>query len=367
MVRILRGFLFLALVVGINFTCFSQQSKDTLESKKRNLQGFPIVYYAPETSLGFGAFGVYAFKFKKDSISSRASSVNVGAAYTLRNQVLFYAPFTILSNNDTNRFLGEIGYYKYMYFYFGIGNEKGSFEDKKEQYNVSFPRARLSYLRRMNKNLFIGVRGAYDNYFQISYSDSSRIVKEKPTGYNAGVNLGVGPAFLIDSRDELYYPRKGWLLDCNSTVDLGKVVSNYTFTRINLEISNFQKIFEKSVLGMNLNYQYGSSQTPFYHLPLLGGGKRLRGQFEGEFRDKNTWQTQIEFRQEFFKNWGAVAFIGVGWVAPNWNSWRMDQVKEGYGLGLRYKLNKKEHINLRLDVGFSHNKILPYFTIGEAF
>ncbi len=71
-----------------------------------------------------------------------------------------------------------------------------------------------------------------------------------------------------------------------------------------LDVSYFFSPFKlkRSVVGLNVNMQFNSGDVPFYQLSLLGGSKRLRGQFEGEFRDNLALQSQLEWRQEVFKN-----------------------------------------------------------------
>jgi hypothetical protein len=42
-------------------------------------------------------------------------------------------------------------------------------------------------------------------------------------------------------------------------------------------------------------------------------------------------------------------------------------LKPSLGSGLRYAIDKKEKLNLRLDVGFGHHSYGLYFNITEAF
>jgi hypothetical protein len=329
--------------------------------------GIPVAYYTPETGFALGVLGIMNFNWKKDSLNARVSSVTLGFALTVKNQLLFYLPFNLLLKKDNIRLNGEIGYYKYTYFFYGIGNLAGAFDQKEESFQVTFPRVRLSALKKVTSNIFVGARLAFDSYSDLRLTENSKILVGNLTGIQVGKNLGFGPAILYDSRSSIFYPRKGMLVDINNTNDLGKIVSDYAFSRLIVDASCFVSPFKKSVIGYNLFYQQNTGNIPFYHLSMLGGNKRLRGQFEGEFREKYAWQTQLEWRQELIKNWGVAAFLGIGWVAPNWNSLQLKNQHMGYGVGVRYKLNKKDHINVRLDIGFGNGKTYPYLTIGEAF
>lgn len=358
--------LFLVIVV-LGITRVGRAQDSVSQTKRKSLSGFPIAYYTPETGIAVGALGLLTWNWQADSLQAKRSSTTFGFAYTSRKQILFYLPFNFFFKNDNYRLNGELGYYDYVYFYYGIGNVSGTFDEKQEKFEISFPRLRFTGLTKVRPNLFLGVKYAFDAYSNLKVESMGLLDSLRPTGVNAGVNAGLGPALLYDSRNSVFYPRSGILLDINSTFDLGKYVSDYKFTRLTADLSGFYSPFKKSVIGFNVNYQQSTGDVPFYQLSLLGGSKRLRGQFEGEFRDKMAWQTQVEWRQEFLKNWGFTAFVGAGWVAPNWESWQIKNQKIGSGVGLRYKLNKKDHINIRLDVGFGGGKVYPYLTIGEAF
>lgn len=359
--RIILSFIFWVIILPI----FGQ---DSLNEKPRiRLFGLPAAYFTPETGFAGGAFGVMSFNWNKDTLLAQISNITLGFAITTKKQILFYMPFNLLLKNNTYLTSGEIGYYKYTYFFYGIGNVSGTAEEKAESFRVTFPRLRLTALKKVSKNMYFGFRGSFDSYSDMQLSQNSKIRKDSLTGIQTGENLGFGPAFLLDARSSIFYPRRGVLIDINNTNDLGKIVSDYAFSRLLVDMSVFISPFKKSVVGYNFFYQQNTGNVPFYHLSMIGGGKKLRGQFEGEFREKYAWQTQLEWRQEFLKNWGAAAFIGIGWVAPNWNSLQWKNQHVGYGVGIRYKLNKKDHINIRFDVGFSKGKVYPYLTLGEAF
>jgi hemolysin activation/secretion protein len=118
---------------------------------------------------------------------------------------------------------------------------------------------------------------------------------------------------------------------------------------------------------LNLNLQSNAGDVPFYQLILFGGSKRLRAKFEGEFRDNLALQGQLEWRQEVFKNWKFTAFVRLGYVADGFENLQVKNQKVGSSVGVRYKLNKKDHVNIRLDVSFGNGKVYQYITIGEAF
>jgi hypothetical protein len=77
--------------------------------------------------------------------------------------------------------------------------------------------------------------------------------------------------------------------------------------------------------------------------------------------------TQAEYRVELKKRLGVVAFGGVGGIARRWSDFRSDGLLPGGGVGLRFKLDKKNHINYRIDLGFGREGHTLSIGVGEAF
>ena len=144
---------------------------DTIERdtvNRNSLYALPVLFYTPETGLGFGVAGVYAFHLRNDSLSARPSSVQMVAAYTLQKQLLVYFPYTLFLKNGDYYSYGELGYYRYVYQFFGIGNEVDpNFE---EAYSVNFPRIRITALKRVSPAVYVGFRYWFED-FQIAETD----------------------------------------------------------------------------------------------------------------------------------------------------------------------------------------------------
>jgi len=94
----------------------------------------------------------------------------------------------------------------------------------------------------------------------------------------------------------------------------------------------------------------------------------MRGYFEGRYRDRTYVMLQTEYRQYFSKRFGFVAFAGLGDVGSEITSLKFKEFKYSFGGGLRYLFNKKENVNLRVDIGIGKDGNTGiYFGIEEAF
>lgn len=333
--------------------------------KKNKFSGFPVAYYAPETKLAVGVFGAYTFYNKNDSNQKYPSQIQMGAAYTFKRQLLIYFPFRIYTKHSNFTAYGEAGYYKYSYFFYGIGNNQVN--DYKELYKVNFPRIRINLLKKIATNMFMGVRYWLEDYKIKETEPGKQLASGTITGTINNFISGVGPAFNFDSRDNIFSPSKGLFIDAGIQLYGSGTGSNYKYYRYTTDASFFISNKRKNVYAFNLFADFlAGDDIPFNQLALLGGNKKMRGYYEGRYRDKNLIALAGEFRFKIYKRFGAVTFANAGAVNNRLKN-IFTQIRTSTGVGARYALNKSEKLNIRLDAAFGKNSSGLYFTIGEAF
>ncbi len=362
MFRILFLIYFLLTVKIVYATSFPA---DSTKINRNSIFGFPVIFYSPETRWGYGAAGIYTFHFKQDSIGSRPSRIQLGFAYTQNKQVLFYLPFQLYFNNAFYSTYGELGYYRYFYNFYGIGNNQPP--DFRETYGVTYPRIRINALRKIKPHLYAGIRYWYENFSINSLDTTGQLVKGDITGSKGGTTSGAGVVFNFDNRNNSFSPSKGSYIETAVQYFGPRLGSEYEYIRIMMDASNYFHTWNEQVLAMNFFGETSSGNPPFNQLALLGGTKRMRGYYEGRYRDKNLLFFQTEYRIPLFWRMGMVVFGGVGEVNNRFSNYTFNDVRYNYGTGLRFMLDKKEKINIRLDAGFGKGTSGYYLTIGEAF
>ncbi len=352
----------LALIISVN-AGFSQV--DSLIPKKRyKISGFPVLFYTPETRFGFGVAGICTFNFKKDSLRAAASSFNLGFAYTQNNQVLCCLPYFLFFKNRTYQLYGEVGYNKYTYNFYGVGNDIP--KDYVEKYGVEFPRLRITALKKIGKHFYAGPRYAFDNFSLFKLDTAGQLIKRDIPGSKGGYVSGFGIVTVYDSRDYVFYPSKGFFGELVLFRDDKLTGSSFNYTRIAFDATKYFS-YKENILALNLYTIYSDSDLPFFQMGILGGMKKMRGFYEGRYRDNNLLVFQAEYRRHLFWLLGFTVFADAGQVAKRYDSFNDKNWRYTYGCGLRLTMDKVQKINLRVDIGIGDNKILPYFTIGEAF
>ncbi|NUO02837.1 MAG: BamA/TamA family outer membrane protein [Saprospiraceae bacterium] len=335
---------------------------DTLS--RPGILALPIVFYSPDTRWGFGASGILTFQTDR-KLPGRRSSITFGGAYTQFRQILFYAPFQLYFNQDRWWLYGELGYYRYVYNFFGIGNAAP--KDYLEKYDATYPRLRLSALRKVGRYSYLGLRYAFDDVNIVLRDSTAQLATEGITGAGGGRVSGVGMLYNFDSRDQLFFPAKGWLVEILAYAEGPTTGSNFTYSRFSADAARYFPVFKKHVLALNAVAVLTTGDPPFHQLATLGGTRRLRGYFDGRFRDKRLLLLQGEYRLPLFWRIGAVAFGGAGWVGSENEPVRQAFLRWNVGAGLRFALDRRQKINLRLDYGVGKEESGFYLTVGEAF
>jgi outer membrane translocation and assembly module TamA len=77
---------------------------------------------------------------------------------------------------------------------------------------------------------------------------------------------------------------------------------------------------------------------------------------------------QAEVRQKLFWRIDGVAFVGAGQVGYKLSDYTFDGTKFAGGGGLRFRFNRRDRLNIRLDyAGGTDTPPSIYFAVGEAF
>lgn len=338
--------------------------KDSLKkdsSQPSTFVAIPIVYYTPETRWAFGVGAVYTFFPQSQRDGYRPSQFQLGAVYTLENQLLLYLPWTIYWGRDKHRFQGEIGYYDYFYRYFGLGSATEIAD--KESYTAVYNRIFGDYQYQFFPNLYLGVKVFMDYYYDVGYENTGELRFTDFPDVNGGTILREGFSLRYDSRDNIYYPKSGEFIQSEilfSAESLGSVSDYMTF---DVDIAAYRS-WHDFILAGNIFYEGRYGNIPLNDMAILGGSNRLRGYYKGRFRGKQAAGYQVELRKMIWWRLGLSAFYSQGTVIDKGlnGAWPWS-----YGGGIRFTVDKENKLNLRVEYAIGEDNTGFYFTVGEAF
>ena len=223
------------------------------------------------------------------------------------------------------------------------------------------------FMRNVGNNIFVGARYQFR---KLSIGIDGVV---PPGGFEVPeIDLKSNSAALgfhlqRDRRNSTFYPTKGNLFDF--TADFFDQVwgSRREYQTYKVSYNGFRAVTDKQVFAYRAMACSANGSVPFYDLCLYGFNSDIRGYTMGEFQNRRMFATQAEYRIELPKRFGVVAFGGVGATARRWNEFRSDQFLPAAGAGLRFKLDKKNHINYRVDVAFGRAGRTVSIGLGEAF
>lgn len=341
------------------------RSKDSTNIKKVNFSGYPYAFYSPETQAAIGAGGIFLFYTKK-SDDLRPSKIGFGAHYTTNKQYKFSLNPSVYFNSNNLVVKMPLSFGYTLDKFWGEGNtsiETGTEEYFRQDFNfqleVQVP-PMLFFADRTGFILEFGNTEIVDSQENVFLND------ELVIGFDGGKLFGVGFDLIWDRRDNIFYPTNGHFQFIKFIIY--PEPSDFVFTSLEIDVRYYKKLFKGQVLATNLYINSVSSNAPFYKLPALGGQNRMRGYFQGRYRDNNYITLQTEYRQYFSKRMGFVAFGGIGDVGNEITDLSLKELKYSFGGGLRYLFNKKENVNLRMDIGIGQDgNTGVYFGIEEAF
>lgn len=353
----------LAFLCIFSYTTHAKKSDSSFS--KKSLLVLPIAYYTPETNWAFGLGGIGYYNFGKDRNETRPSSAYFYASYTLNNQLVIDLPFHIFSNKEKWYAAGEIAVYDFPFKYYGVGCEINP--NTSESYELQQQKLNLTLYRKSRSKWYAGPRLFVDRLSEIDYDENGRISMLNLKGVDGGTSTGIGASILYDSRRNVYCPKDAWFLDIGY---LNYAIGAFNLTRfhnIRADIRHYKQITKSTVLATNFFGNFNFGEVPFYMLSEFGGLFRMRGYYRGAYRDKNVMLIQTEIRQNVFGRFGITFFGGLATVFSDFEALKSNTLKPSGGIGLRFKINRKEDIPIRADFGFGKGFSGNYITTGEAY
>lgn len=396
---------------------YSRSNEDLTFRKKIDWSIVPGPNYSSDYGLGIGFMlaGFYR-PDHTDSVTS-PSNVSIYGNLTTRRYATLYFTGDNYFRHDRRilRYSGSVVYFPGEFY--GVGHRAGA-EGYKQELTTTDLIFELSYCAALARNFYAGVCGTF-NYSGTRYAPSGmterleRIAADVAAGgavpdgrmgelytlwlegrydparqdpfsnYIAAtgerarpLNTGAGLFLQYDSRDLTYNASRGLFLKVQG-MWYPRLLGNTgrEFGRVTVTFDWYRRLWKGAVLACDL-YVDAMLGNPSWHLyAKLGGEMRMRGYYEGRYRDKRLGTAQVELRQRIYRRHGLVGWIGAGQV---WGTepFRWGNTLSNFGCGYRFEF--KKGMNIRLDYGWGDfgNRNLPWdrkrssaflFTASEAF
>lgn len=324
----------------------------------------PGPHYSSTSGLGLGIVATGTYKTdRKDSLLI-PSNVSLFGDMTTKG-------FLLIGLKGSNIFPKEkyqLDYKFYIYTFptsfWGIGYENADKDSNETSYRRVKFEAMARFMFRIAPNTYLGP------ILNFQYVQAGSVKKEgEPLFAGQDKNLHTqtaGLSFTYDSRDFMLNASKGWFVQLDQTFTPRFLYNDYHFTTTDLTVCTYRQIWKGGILAGEFHTKLNYAGTPAWGmLSEVGTGSRMRGYYEGRYRDKDILEAQIELRQKIKGRHGFAVWAGAAEVFPQWDALCLNKVLPNAGLGYRWEFKKR--INIRIDYGFTRNGGGFIFNINEAF
>ncbi|WP_438288359.1 BamA/TamA family outer membrane protein [Edwardsiella tarda] len=323
----------------------------------------PGPFFNPELGLGLGAAvaGLYR-PDATDTVSQNSSITLSGYISSTGAFGLGIRNYSFFANDQWRIFING-GISDTPTYYWGQGFRAGADDEGRQKYTAQSLRLQPEVLYRLASQTYLGVGWSLSMMHAADVKSTDRLA-QIPHG-RAVSSSGPSLSLQYDSRDFVPNPRRGMLASLRYTHYLPEMGSDTRFDNIIARFSTYHALDEWRVLAWEIDGEFTLGAVPWNMLPSLGSDQRMRGYYQGRYRDRNLISSQLEYRQKLSWRHGFVVWGGAGTMGPNVRELGSSRWLPTLGVGYRFAF--KPGINIRLDYGIGRASSGFYFQVGEAF
>ncbi|MGY0615977.1 BamA/TamA family outer membrane protein [Vibrio sp. FJH11] len=329
----------------------------------------PGPFYTPEKKFGIGVSAVGLYKPDINDTDSQPSSITINGFGSINGAYgVAINNANYLINDRYRLFVGaELTNSPDVFHGFGVDagmhNERVNYD--RQSYSAS-----ITGMARVLPYTYLGLGLSF------SHNEASNAKQEETNTPWIGDDLALFPetqrnvgallSLTYDSRDFALNASKGRLIELEYHHFSTELGSDNDFERIKLNYSDYHNLSTiPGVLAWQVRAESNSGDVSWDQMVMLGGAEVLRGYEQGQYRDRNMLISQMEYRQPLSGRHGMVYWLGAGTLAEEFD--QLGQDKWLYSIGVGYRFEIKQRVNLRLDMGFGNDQSGFYFAINEAF
>ncbi len=317
--------------------------------------------YNTTNSLGIGGGISALYSWDRSDLSLQKSNFSVFFNASITGMLQFLMQGNNFMPGDAQRWNYKIRARRMSRDFWGVGYKNGDLDDQETSYKMFMVSFQPDYLFRLRQHLYLGP--------QIYLEYSNAYTMDKPElldGHSREIfALGAGGVLQYDSRDFALNAYRGNYFRLEQMFYPG-FINDHPFMRTEVSYSAYRQVWKGGVLAMDLHgmFNYGDD-VPWTMMAMAGTGGRMRGYYEGRYRDRNIMEGQVELRQRVANRLGIAVWGGAANVFKDFQNISYHQILPTYGAGLRWEFKKR--VNIRFDFGFTKDKPGLDVGINEAF
>lgn len=342
-------------------------SSDKQAVSRKNIDWgvLPGPFFTPELGLGLGVAFVGLYRPDKQDLESQISTASISGFLSSNGAFGFGLDnYSFFEANRWRLFINGLIENKPTYFW-GTGFSSGRNDRGKQAYTSQELSLRPILYYRVATDTYFGAGWSFSSGHAKSIEDKWKGTFSQAEDGPSALSSGATAAFTYDSRDFVPNPSRGQVLTVTYTYFSTALGGDTNFSSVENQYSLYHRLNEKSVLAWDLHGRFTHGDVPWNMLSNLGNSRRMRGYYEGRYRDRDVVDTQLEYRRKLSWRHGVVAWLGTGTMSQHSEDLGKSSWLPSVGVGYRFEF--KPRMNVRLDYGVGKSSSGFYFQVGEAF
>jgi len=374
------------------------KKKDSVHILKPRKNNFfliiPVIGSQPATGFSYGVVTQYTFKGKK--VDDKYSSINFGATYTEKKQVLLNFKNSVMLNNNSLFLSGDWRFYVFSQANYGLGTDivppkyrdsDFDLESIKEPMDYNYFKFHQTVSWEVKDNYYVGAGLHLDWYTTITDQNLEVANGIYTNHYNYNLKYGfddeeyvvngVSLNLMYDSRDNQINTNQGMFANINyrmnpafnQSQDVSAVLYGEYRYFLPLSKINKQHVFSLWAMG----HFVATGNVPYLNLPSIGWDQRSRsgkGYVQGLFRGQKMVYFETEYRFPISCNQliSGTVFANMTTTSDKDREIRLFQyVQPAVGVGLRILIDKATRTNLVMNYAWGRHSDAFYLNAGESF
>lgn len=354
----------------------------------------PVIGSQPATGFSYGFVTQYTFKGKK--VDDKYSTINLGATYTEKKQMLINAKNNVMLNNNKIFLSGDWRFYIFSQPNYGLGTDLIPPKYREEDFDLDALKEPMdyNYLKfhqtvswEVKNNYYVGAGVHLDWYTTITDQNLDIAAGQLTNHYNYSKKYdfneneyfvnGLSLNLLYDSRDNQINTNNGMFANINYRFNPALTKSQHTSNVLFMEYRYFlplSKYNKQHVFSIWATGQFVTSgSVPYLNLPSIGWDQRSRsgkGYTQGLFRGQKMAYFESEYRFPISCNQliSGTVFANFTSASDKDRDIRLFQyIQPAVGVGLRILIDKATRTNLVLNYAWGRHSRAFYLNAGESF
>lgn len=339
---------------------FTESNKEKKEKKfDFSIIGGP--FYSNDVKVGLGLVASGLYRIDRSDTLLQPSNVSLFSSVATSGFYMVGIRGSNIFPKDRYRLNYVLYTFSFPSAFWGIGYDMASNDANASEYTRKQNQVKVDFRFRIAKNLYLGPMASFDYVDGLRFDRPELLQGQDPSV----LSFGLGFVLNYDSRDVMTNAYKGWYVQLEQYANTKWLGNKYAYGRTDVIVDFYQKLWKGAVLAFDFHSQHNYGDVPWTMMAKLGGSYRMRGYYEGRYRDDNLTEIQMELRQHIYNRHGLAAWVGAGNVYKDFKSFRWGHTLPNYGIGYRWEFKKR--VNVRLDYGFGKGQSGFLFQINEAF